>query len=128
MTCNVVSVRTVPGRGPNTNRCRHCNEFESLAHVLGSCKQGEMLRIKRHNDVRQMLAQELKKNKLEVYEELHCVSETGSTRRIDILAISRSENKGWIIDPTIRFENNITQPEDVDKEKKEIYEPTIPFF
>ncbi|KAJ4448237.1 hypothetical protein ANN_10251 [Periplaneta americana] len=33
-----------------------------------------------------------------------------------------------IIDPTIRFEQSKAQPMDVDKEKKEIYESTIPYF
>ena len=89
MACNVVSIRTVPGRGPSTNHCRHCNEYETLAHVLGSCKHGELLINKRHNDVREILASELIKSKYEVYQEVKCVSETGSLRRIDILAISR---------------------------------------
>lgn len=35
MTCNVAAVRTLPGRTTKTNRCRHCNELETLGHVLG---------------------------------------------------------------------------------------------
>jgi uncharacterized protein YaaW (UPF0174 family) len=128
MTCNVVSVRTVPGRGPNTNRCRHCNEFETLAHVLGSCRHNDLLINKRHNDVRKIIADELRKLELEVYEEVNCTSESGSTRRIDIIAIDRKNNKGWIVDPTVRFETTIGQPKEVDEEKKAIYEPTVPFF
>jgi hypothetical protein len=128
MTCNIASVRTVPGRGPNTTHCRHCNEYETLAHVLGSCKQGELLRNKRHNAVREILANELKKKGLEVHQEVHCLSESGSTRRVDILAIDREKDQGWIIDPTVRFEDNQDQPEKVNQEKQGIYEPTVPFF
>ena len=33
-----------------------------------------------------------------------------------------------IIDPTVRFESSAKQPEEVDQEKKNIYEPTISFY
>ena len=33
---------------------------------------------------------------------------------------------GFIIDPTIRMEKNLSQPEEVNEEKKAIYEPCIP--
>ncbi|KAJ4443021.1 hypothetical protein ANN_04671 [Periplaneta americana] len=35
---------------------------------------------------------------------------------------------GFIIDLTVRFEMNEEQPADVDKEKKNIYNPTIPYY
>ena len=50
------------------------------------------------------------------------------TRRIDIICINRNKSIAEIIDPTIRFESSRTQPEDVNAEKKNIYEPTIPYF
>ncbi|KAJ4435893.1 hypothetical protein ANN_18513 [Periplaneta americana] len=49
------------------------------------------------------------------------------TRRIDI-AINRKKSVAEIIDSTIRFEQSKAQPLDIDKEKKEIYESTIPYF
>ncbi|KAJ9573899.1 hypothetical protein L9F63_008759 [Diploptera punctata] len=33
-----------------------------------------------------------------------------------------------ILDPTIRFETHSDQPEEVDSEKKAIYEPTIDYY
>ena len=63
-----------------------------------------------------------------VYEEVHCVSENGSNRRIDIIAIDLTSKTGTVIDPTVRMESSSSQPQDVDKEKCEIYEPCIPYL
>jgi hypothetical protein len=37
-------------------------------------------------------------------------------------------HKGIIIDPTVRFENKKTQPEEVHVEKTNIYSSTIPYY
>ncbi|KAJ4439182.1 hypothetical protein ANN_15141 [Periplaneta americana] len=58
------------------------------------------------------LADALRKLKSIVYEEVHGTADNGSNRRIDIIAISESLSQGMIIDPTIRFETYIGQPED----------------
>ncbi|KAJ4429776.1 hypothetical protein ANN_21980 [Periplaneta americana] len=50
----------------------------------------------------------------------------GSVRRIDIIAIKNSS--AYILDSTIRFETHADRPHEVDSEKKQIYEPTIPFY
>ena len=128
MTCNVAAVRAVPGRSTNTNRCRHCNEFESLAHVLCYCGHGETARIKRHNDIRHLIAQALEEKGFEVHEEVCGLSEADSIRRIDIIAINRLHNHAFIVDPTVRFEKSADQPEKVHQEKCKIYEPTIPYY
>ena len=94
MTCGFSPVRTVPGRSLNTSHCRHCSEYETLAHVLGYCRQGETLRIKRHNNVRTVLAKALRKKGYEVEEEVVGISEKDSIRRIDILASDRTGNYG----------------------------------
>jgi len=60
-----------------------------------------------------------------VYEEVPCIAEGGSTKRIDIIAIDPDRN-ALVIDPTIRFELSNSQTEEVDREKKSHYEPTIP--
>ncbi|KAJ4446459.1 hypothetical protein ANN_13155 [Periplaneta americana] len=127
MTALVAPVRALPGRPTGTSHCRHCSEFESLPHVLGRCPQGEISRIKR-NIIRSLLAAALRNKGLEVYEEVHCLSDQDSVRRIDIIAITREKSVAEIIDPTIRFELSKAQPMDVDKEKKEIDETTMPYF
>ncbi|KAJ4439026.1 hypothetical protein ANN_14982 [Periplaneta americana] len=50
MNANVSAVRSVPGRSSGSNLCRRCDrEFETLAHVLGACPHGELLRNTRHH-------------------------------------------------------------------------------
>ncbi|KAJ4429307.1 hypothetical protein ANN_26311 [Periplaneta americana] len=109
MVRNVAAVHAVLGRSQD-NRCRHChNEIETLAHVLGSCPHGEDADYN-------------------TFEEVHGLSITGSTQRIDIIAFKESTRSGFIIDPTVRFKTNEEQPAEVDKEKKNIYNPTIPYY
>jgi hypothetical protein len=128
MTCNVAAVRAVPGRSPNTNRCRslNCNEIETLGHVLGKCSKGELLRIKRHNTIRTMVADAFREHDLwEVHEEVHCNATDGSVRRADIIAIRRDRKLVLLLDPTIRFEQGKNHAEEVDVEKRGIYEPCV---
>ncbi|KAJ4449806.1 hypothetical protein ANN_01212 [Periplaneta americana] len=107
----------------DSNCCRHCfNEIETLAHVLGFCLHGETLCNARHHKIRSTLAQALRDNN----EEIQGLSETGSCWRVDILAFNNTT--GYIIDSTICFELNTTQPEDVNNEKNQIYGPTVPYY
>ena len=107
MNCNLIPVRSIPGRSRDSH-CRHCNEFETLPHVLGFCPRGELLRNNRHHKVRSCIAKLLRQSgNYEVYEEVPCISSSGSTRRADIVAIHKKLKLGYILDPTIRFEKNI---------------------
>ena len=45
---------------------------------------------------------------------------------MDILAIDRQEKKAVILDPTVRFEQDIQQPMVVDEEKRTMYLSCIP--
>ncbi|KAJ4428684.1 hypothetical protein ANN_25677 [Periplaneta americana] len=103
MIAMVAPVRSLPGRSTGTTHCRHCSEYETLPHVLGSCPQGQVLRIKRYNTIRSMIADALRSKNLDVHEEVHCIADGGSNRRIDIIAINRNKQTAEIIDPTIRF-------------------------
>ncbi|KAJ4443473.1 hypothetical protein ANN_05145 [Periplaneta americana] len=51
-----------------------------------------------------------------------------NTRRIDIIAFKEFTRSGFIIDPTMRFGTNKEQPAEVNKEKKDIYNPTIVYY
>ncbi|KAJ4439247.1 hypothetical protein ANN_07367 [Periplaneta americana] len=110
MSCNLTGVRSVPGRAFSTTRCRQpdCNETETLGHVLGFCRKGELLR-NRHHRVRGAIACLLRNKGWEVHEEVHCISEDDSHRRADIIAINRQQQKAIIIDPTIRMERDLNQ-------------------
>ncbi|KAJ4434212.1 hypothetical protein ANN_22760 [Periplaneta americana] len=77
------------------NLDKYCDEQETLAHVLGFCRKGELLRIDRHNKIRSMIVNEFRRAvKYEVYEEIECLSADCSTRRADIIIIGR-EKKLW---------------------------------
>ena len=129
MTANVSAVRSVPGRSQGDNLCRRCHrEFETLAHVLGVCSHGELLRNLRHHAARSAIANALRKQGYETYEEVHGLSKDGSHRRIDIIAFKPNCSHGYIIDPTIRFETHENQPKEVDVEKRNLYEGTIDFY
>ena len=128
LSSNTAAVRSVPGRSTNTIQCRFpdCNDVETLGHVLGFCPKGELLRNTRHHRVRSTIASSLRDTGMEVYEEVHCLADDGSTRRVDILAIDKQEKKAVILDPTVRFEQDIQQAMVVDEEKRAIYLPCIP--
>ncbi|KAJ4445181.1 hypothetical protein ANN_06982 [Periplaneta americana] len=91
MIAMVAPVRSPPGRSTGTTHFRHCSEYETLPHVLGSCPQGAVLRIKRHNIIRSMIADALRSKNLDVHEEVHCIADGESNRRIDIIAINRNK-------------------------------------
>lgn len=130
MSCNTSAVRAVPGRSQHTTLCRHpgCEEPETLGHVLGKCKKGELLRNSRHHTVRSAIATVLRRQSWEVHEEVHCIAENGSHRRADIVAINRKEHRGLILDPTVRMEESSEQALRVSEEKEAIYRPCIPHF
>ncbi|KAJ4441883.1 hypothetical protein ANN_11743 [Periplaneta americana] len=111
MSCNVTAVRSVPGRTFSTNCRRHpgCSETETLGHVLGFCNKGELLRNNRHYRARTAIANLLRNRGWEVHEEIHCVSEDYSHRRVDIIAINRRNQKAMVLDPTICFERDTNQ-------------------
>lgn len=130
---DVAPVRVLPGRSKDGTQCRHCSDAENfspetLPHVLGFCPFGELLRNHRHHSVRSLIAEALRERGLTVFEEVACTADSGSIRRVDILAIDKKKNVGWIIDPTVRFELNQDQPNSVNSEKQRIYEPTTTFF
>ncbi|KAJ4441971.1 hypothetical protein ANN_11835 [Periplaneta americana] len=93
-----------------------------------SCPHGEGLRNARHQQVRSIITTALKDVDYNTFEEVHGLSVTGSTRCIDVIAFKESTISGFIIDPTVCFETNEEQPAEVDKEKKHIYNPTIPYY
>lgn len=130
MSCNISAVRAIPGRSLNTLRCRYnsCSEIETLSHVLGFCAKGELQRNSRHHRVRSAIASFLRSKKWQVYEEVHCLSTEDSTRRVDIVAIDPKNKNGYVLDPTVRFENSLEQAEAVDREKQDIYEPCLPYL
>ncbi|KAJ4448397.1 hypothetical protein ANN_10413 [Periplaneta americana] len=59
---------------------------------------------------------------------IHCLAKDGSSRRVDIIAIDRRNDRAIIIDPNLRFETAVEQSVTVHEGKKTIYDPTIQYF
>ncbi|KAJ4431975.1 hypothetical protein ANN_20584 [Periplaneta americana] len=84
----------LPHKGKDT-----ATRLKPLAHVLGSCQHGELLRNSRHHNIRKLIAQALRNKSFEVHEEEHCAaSEGGGIRRADIVALDKTNSKGFILD------------------------------
>ncbi|KAJ4441157.1 hypothetical protein ANN_11008 [Periplaneta americana] len=129
MTANLAAVHSVPGRSLDGTQCRYgCLEIETLAHILGFCEQGLLLRNSRHHLVRSKIAAALRNKGWIVEEEISCLAENGSTRQVDILAYNADTKQGIIVDRTIRSEVECHQSAEVHLEKKSIYEPTVNYF
>ena len=119
ISANVCPVRSLPGRSQDDSLWRHCRrEYETLAHVLGACPYGEVLRNHRHHTIRHMIATSMRDDGYTVYEEVSGLTADGSNRRIDIITFRPSNKQGFILDPTVRFESHNGQLEEVDTEKK----------
>ncbi|KAJ4428796.1 hypothetical protein ANN_25789 [Periplaneta americana] len=124
MTAHVSSVRSLPGRTRDNILCRRCHrEPETLAHVLGSCPHGEVLRNSRHHRIHSMIAEQFRSINFQVFEEVHGLADNGSTRRIDMIVIPPNNNNGYIIDLTVRFEKQKSQPENIGKKTTSMYVP-----
>ncbi|KAJ4440919.1 hypothetical protein ANN_10767 [Periplaneta americana] len=55
------------------------------------------------------------KAKWEFYEEVHCLAENGSTRRAEVIAIDRRNQRSFILDHTVRFEKDDQQANNVNE-------------
>ncbi|KAJ4438388.1 hypothetical protein ANN_14333 [Periplaneta americana] len=86
-------------------------EPETLAYVLGSCLHCEVLRNSRQHRIRSMIAEQFRSINFQVFEEVDGLADIGSTRRIDMIALPPNNNNGYIIDTTVRFEKQKSQPE-----------------
>ncbi|KAJ4426320.1 hypothetical protein ANN_27134, partial [Periplaneta americana] len=64
----------------------------------------------------------------EVHEEIHCVSEDDSHRRMDIIAINRRTQKAMVLDPTICFERDTNQALQINDDKRAKYVPCLPYL
>ena len=84
--------------------CRRCRaQPETLGHILGLCQYTKGLRIKRHDEVKFLLAERLRKqNKNEVFVE-PTIKAGGSLYKLD-LVVKNGEGV-LVVDVTVRYEN-----------------------
>ena len=152
MVGNVLPVKAIPRPDLGGDLlCRHgCREKETLGHILGKCHRGELIRNNRHHAVRRLIADAMTKKGWKVLQEVECTGTSGeleesnadfitdqnhfsgssivSSRRVDIIAYNLQTKVGFILDPTVRMEQDINQAENVHLEKKAIYDPCISYF
>lgn len=117
-------------RGITTGRHQVCGEnkiVESVSHIRGTCPKTELLRNAAHHKIRSTLAILSREKKLELptrrdlyYQAV--IDSEARNRRADIVFIDSKKNRGFVFDPTIRWETNVsTRDEDIN-----IYVPCIP--
>ncbi|BES95949.1 Hypothetical protein NTJ_08758 [Nesidiocoris tenuis] len=138
LSMNLMSNRGTGGRSQGNRLCRNptCgekNQIETIPHIRGSCPKSELLRNSAHHKIRSAVASIFRCKGWEVHEEIHCRSQDDEggeqNRRADIVVIDRTQDRAMIIDPTLRWESNADSLDiDIDREKKSIYEPTVPYF
>ena len=113
--------------------------FKPLKRSWILCPRGKALRILRHNEIRSTIANGLRATGKIVHEEVPTTAFVNSDRRIDMIMIDpKFPKKGWIFDPTIRWEQTTkmdqkataeekkSQAIKVDKEKRVYYTDCIP--
>lgn len=76
-------------------------QAETLGHVLGICIHTKPARIKRHNDIRDFLANKLSKSKTVFVEPT--VNENGELKKPDLVVKNNTDL--LIVDVTIRYED-----------------------
>lgn len=100
-TFGVKTVLTQADRKMDVN-CRRCHaQPETLGYVLGMCQYTKGLRIKRHDEVKSLLAKKLSKNN-EV--SVEPTLKTGDNLYKPDLVI-KNEERILVVDVTIRYEN-----------------------
>ena len=73
-----------------------------------------------------MIADEFRQKEWDVSEEVTCIRNEDSSRRIDIIAIDRKNKVAHILDPTVRYEAGENQAAEMNEEKRRIYVPCVP--
>ena len=84
--------------------CRKCRaQPETLGHIIGLCQYTRGLRIKRHDEVKSLLGERLRKQrKNEIYIE-PTVKAGGSLNKPDLVV--KNGERVLVVDVTVRYEN-----------------------
>ena len=132
LNVNYANLRGVPGNNLEKNGsslCRRCSkETETPSHVLGSCPFNSLLITRRHHKIKHIITGLLQKKRFDCYEEVHAIDSNGLNRFADILVFPNNTKEAYILDPTIRYENNKTDQALLVDQEKDIYEACIPFY
>ncbi|KAJ4442507.1 hypothetical protein ANN_04094 [Periplaneta americana] len=91
-------------------------------------ENGELLRNNRHHRARIAIANLLRNRGWEVHEEIHCMSEDDSHRKVYIIAINKRTQKAMVLDLTICFERDTNQALQINDDKRAKYVPCLPYL
>jgi hypothetical protein len=103
MTSDKVTMnKVVPQSNVKCRKCRSCNE--TLAHVLGQCIYTKVQRIRRHDEIRDLITSKLSKMKdgTKIIEEALIPTPTGNLKP-DLVVVN--QGRVHVVDVTVRHED-----------------------
>ncbi|KFO72602.1 hypothetical protein N303_00488, partial [Cuculus canorus] len=108
-------------REAHNKTCRHCPGLtESCAHIIGYCPRVQEARIKRHNIVCKILADEAKKKDWKIYIEPLIRNDNNDLFKLDLIIVK--DGAAMVIDVTIRYESTLLTLKEAAMEKVKKYE------
>ncbi|NXE10211.1 PO24 protein, partial [Lophotis ruficrista] len=103
---NICPTREFLARGRQelqVKSCRHClAENESCPHIIGYCPVVQDMRIKRHNQLCESLANEAKKKDWIIFNEPLLKSDQNELDKPDLIFVK--DNQALVVDMIIRYE------------------------
>ncbi|KFQ55926.1 hypothetical protein N334_00018, partial [Pelecanus crispus] len=103
---NVFPTREFLARGrqdTSIKACRHCQaENETCSHIIGYCPAVQDARIKRHNNICELLMEEAKRKEWVVFQEPLLRDAQNELFKPDLIFVK--EDKAIVVDVTIRYE------------------------
>lgn len=87
-------------------RCRQCeSQLETLGHILGQCQATKPQRIRRHNEIRDFVVEEVTKrgNEVAVTKEPTVRLPSGGNLKPDL--VIQSQERVFVVDVTVRHED-----------------------
>lgn len=87
---------------PTNTMCRKCGmQQETLGHILGLCIYTKNNRIRRHDEIKELIADKVSK-KCSVFVK-PVVSVTGDLKKSDL--VIKDQERLMVVDVTVRYEN-----------------------
>lgn len=109
------------GRQDKCNKtCRHCEAgHETCTHIIGNCLITPDARIKRHNNICQVLSEEAVKEDRVVFQEPHIRDSRKDLYKPDLIFVK--DTRAFILDVTVWYKSDETSLEMVAEEKADKY-------
>ncbi|KFQ83395.1 hypothetical protein N337_03181, partial [Phoenicopterus ruber ruber] len=121
---NVCPTREFLARGRQEMQiksCWHClAENVSTAHMIGCCPAGQDARIKRHNQICELLANEARKKEWVVFQETQLKDKHLELYKPDSIFVKGDQ--AFVVDVTVRYESKPASLANVAAEKAKKYE------